>query len=555
MSLKPESIGPVPRETVRVARAAFPKGNLYMRMRDELGPIFEDPAFASLFSARGRPAEAPWRLALATVMQYVEALSDRDAADSVRGRIDWKYALGLELEDPGFDSTVLCEFRARLAAGDAEQLILDRLLELCRERKWIKARGKQRTDSTHVLAAIRAINRLDFARETMRHALESLAEAAPEWLKDHSEPGWVERYRQRDRAWRKSSKKEDEGALATAIGVDGHVLVSAVYALDAPEWLRKLPPVETLRRVWVQQYYVENGVVRHRGKTEGLPPSSICIRSPYDLDARLAKKKKDEPPWVGYKVHLTETCEEGEPRLITHVETTPGPLADGDVTPDIHQALERKGLTPGMHLVDSAYMNAEQMVAAKLEYGVDLVGPTMSDTGWQAREGLGFDASNFVVDWQRKTVTCPEGRTSVTWSPTEDSSHKKRRIIQVHFSRRDCGSCRSRIQCTRAPMRNVTLRPRRQYSALRKARLRERSAEFAAVYRSRAGIEGTLSQGVRSSKLRRSRYIGLAKTRLQHVLTAVAIDFERIGNWLVNTTPAATRHSRFSRLMLQQSKV
>lgn len=554
MSLKPESIGPVPRETVRVARAAFPKGNLYMRMRDELGPIFEDPAFASLFSARGRPAEAPWRLALATVMQYVEALSDRDAADSVRGRIDWKYALGLELEDPGFDSTVLCEFRTRLAAGDAEQLILDRLLELCRERKWIKARGKQRTDSTHVLAAIRAINRLDFARETMRHALESLAEAAPEWLKDHSEPGWVERYRQRDRAWRKSSKKEDEGALATAIGVDGHVLVSAVYALDAPEWLRKLPPVETLRRVWVQQYYVENGVVRHRGKTEGLPPSSICIRSPYDLDARLAKKKKDEPPWVGYKVHLTETCEEGEPRLITHVETTPGPLADGDVTPDIHQALERKGLTPGMHLVDSAYMNAEQMVAAKLEHGVDLVGPTMSDTGWQAREGLGFDASNFVVDWQRKTVTCPEGRTSVTWSPTEDSSHKKRRIIQVQFSRRDCGSCRSRIHCTRAPMRHVTLRPRRQYSALRKARLRERSAEFATVYRKRAGIEGTLSQGVRSSRLRRSRYIGLAKTRLQHVLTAVAIDFERIGNWLVNTTPAATRHSRFSKLMLQQSR-
>jgi transposase len=114
MSLHLRRVPPVPEETARIARAAFPQGNIYIRLRDELGPIYEDEAFTNLFAIRGRPAEAPWRLALVTVMQFAENLSDRQAADAVRSRIDWKYALSLELTDPGFDHTVLCEFRGRL---------------------------------------------------------------------------------------------------------------------------------------------------------------------------------------------------------------------------------------------------------------------------------------------------------------------------------------------------------------------------------------------------------------------------------------------------------
>jgi transposase len=159
MSLHPQPIPPVPEETARVARIAFPRGNLYLMMRDELGTLFTDDDFAALFPTRGQPAEAPWRLALVTIMQYVEDVSDRQAAEAVRGRIDWKYALSLELTDPGFDSTVLSEFRTRLVVGSAEQRLLDAILESCRERKWLKARGRQRTDSTHVLARVRAVNR------------------------------------------------------------------------------------------------------------------------------------------------------------------------------------------------------------------------------------------------------------------------------------------------------------------------------------------------------------------------------------------------------------
>src|ERR671931_521577 len=134
MSLRSEPIGPVPEETARVVRAAFPRGNLYVQLRDVLGVVYEDASFAGLFAVRGRPAEVPWRLALITVMQFAEGLSDRQAAEAVRARIDWKYALGLELSDPGFDFSVLSEFRSRLVAGSAEHSLLDALLAVCKQR-------------------------------------------------------------------------------------------------------------------------------------------------------------------------------------------------------------------------------------------------------------------------------------------------------------------------------------------------------------------------------------------------------------------------------------
>jgi len=148
--LQQKSISPVPEETERIARAAFPKGNIYITMRNEIGTLYNDQDFEALFPTHGQPAFSPWRLALTCVMQFMEDLSDRQAADAVRSLIDWKYALSLELTDPGFDFSVLCEFRARLIAGGAEQLLLDNLLEQCQNRGWLKARGKQRTDSTQV---------------------------------------------------------------------------------------------------------------------------------------------------------------------------------------------------------------------------------------------------------------------------------------------------------------------------------------------------------------------------------------------------------------------
>jgi transposase len=194
MSLKSEGVPAIPEETARLAHIVCPKGDLCLWIGDELSEVFQDQLFASLFPRRGQPAEAPWRLALITVLQFVEGLSDRQAADAVRKRIDWKYALRLPLEDLGFDFSILSEFRGRLLAGAGEQLLLDALLELAKARGWLKARGRQRTDSTHVLAAIETLSRLECVAETFRHALNVLSATIPEWVQTHVPVEWYERY-------------------------------------------------------------------------------------------------------------------------------------------------------------------------------------------------------------------------------------------------------------------------------------------------------------------------------------------------------------------------
>jgi transposase len=183
MSLRPEPLPPIPDATAAAVRAAFPKGNLYVDLRTEFGTLYDDQLFADLYPPEGRPVEvAPWRLALVVVMQYMEGLTDRQAADAVRRCMDWKYALSLDLHDPGFDFTLLHDFRQRLLTHEAAQRLLDTFLSTCKARGWIKARGTQRTDSTHVLAAIRNLHRLECVLEAMHYALNQLSNADPTWV-------------------------------------------------------------------------------------------------------------------------------------------------------------------------------------------------------------------------------------------------------------------------------------------------------------------------------------------------------------------------------------
>ena len=368
MSLRPSPIPAIPAETVRIAHAAFPQGNIYMQLKDELGNIYEDEAFTHLFPQRGQPAASPWQLALTTVMQYMEGLSDRQAADAVRSRIDWKYALSLELTDPGFDSSVLSEFRTRLVKGSAEDMLLNRLLEKCKERKLIKAKGRQRTDSTHVLGRIRAINRLVCVGETMRAALNTLATVAPQWLLQHSQPEWVERYSKRVEDSRLPESKEKRETYAKQVGLDGQWLLEVVYDKDAPEWLRAIPAVDVMRQVWLQQYWVESGKICWRTEKEGIPAASQFISSPYDLEAHYARKHTTS--WIGYKVHISETCEEDLPNLITNVATSAGPISDGDATVPVLESLKKKDLLPATHIVDTGYLDAKLLLTSQKEFGI-----------------------------------------------------------------------------------------------------------------------------------------------------------------------------------------
>jgi transposase len=280
MSLHSHATYPVPEATQRVARAAFPHGNIYMQVADRLGNIYHDAQFTTLFPPRGQPAEAPARLALATVLQFAEGLSDRQAADAVRSRIDWKYVLGLELTDPGFHHTVLSEFRTRLVTGEAEQLLLDTLLTLARTQGLLKARGCQRTDSTHVLAAIRVLNRLERVGETLRAALNTLAIVAPVWLQALAPLEWDDRYSSRVENYHLPKTEEARRALAVVLGADGQTLLRAIAAAVDQPWLREVPAVKTLQQVWAEQFIEVNGRLSWR-EVKDMPSPAELIASPY----------------------------------------------------------------------------------------------------------------------------------------------------------------------------------------------------------------------------------------------------------------------------------
>jgi transposase len=556
MSLRPHIVVSVPEETARVARAAFPKGNPYLTLRDALGTIFQDDDFIDLYAHEGQPGLSAWRLALVTIMQFRETLSDRQAAESVRARIDWKYLLSLDLTDPGFDFSVLSEFRDRLLAGSAVERLLDKLLERCRAMGWLKARGQQRTDSTHVLAAIRVLNRLELVAETLRAALNAVATVAPDWLQGLAPLEWYERYGKRIEDVRLPRDKADREAYAQMVGEDGFHFLDAVEAAAVPQEVRELPTLESLRRTWQRHYErtveaasVEGGGATHRVRFKAnreLPPAAKSLESPYDADARYRHKR--DTTWTGYMVHVSETCEPTAPHLLTHVHTTPATVHEAQCTTPIQQALLDKDLPPQEHFVDAAYISAELLVHSRDEQGITLRGPTRPRQGWQQQVAGAYTLEQFTVDWERQQVYCPQGKRSGSWH--EHMAPDGHASIMVSFRRQDCHVCPTRPLCTQArqQMRRLRLPPREQYEALDAARAWYGSAEGIERYQQRAGVEGTLSQGVRAFGLRRTRYRGLPKTHVQHIATAAAINIDRIVAWLDERPRAKTRTSRFAAL-------
>lgn len=547
MSIKPEPIAPVPSLTQQVAKAAFPKGNPYLTLRDELGTVFEDADFTELFSTTGQPGLPPWRLALITIMQFRENLSDRPAAEAVRSRIDWKYLLGLELTYEGFDFSVLSEFRKRLIESKQEHLLLDKILQCAQEKGLLKARGQQRTDSTRVLASVRKLNRLELVCETMRAVLNELASISPEWLSQIAPEEWYQRYGRRIEDFRlpKAATKRDE--YGQQIGEDACYLLACLEKSTVPEW-RNLAQIEALLLTLERHYEYEGEVptdsacIRWKAKKE-LPRAEKGIESPYDIDARF--RSRHGVSWTGYIVHLSETCDDDQCHLITHIETTDATVHEARRTEAIHQSLIEKKLPPSEHFVDSAYVNAEQIVEADKQQ-ITMVGPTRPNPTWQAKTEGAYDLRKFDIDWAAETATCPEGKRSVAWKPFKTAAGKE--YIQVKFHKRDCLSCGSIDKCTRQSARHIGLLPQAAYEALERTRKIHESLDGQNRYQRRAGIEGTISQGVRGFGLRRSRYRGLTKTHLQNMAIGAAVNIDRIVNWLDGVPLAKTRTSRFKAL-------
>ncbi|MCZ7570551.1 MAG: IS1182 family transposase [Ardenticatenaceae bacterium] len=525
MSLKLNQETSIPAETVRAARAAFPKGNVYMRIRDELGVLDEDQAFADLDRRYGAPAESAAALALVSVMQYMENLDDRHAAEAVRARLDWKYALGLELEDSGFDHTVLSQFRTRLLTGGAEERVFEGLVEHLVARGLIRSRGKQRSDSTQVLARIRVLNRLELVGETMRAALNALAAIVPTWLQAWVPAPWYDRYERRVEQYRLPSSAAEQAAWALQVGADGQALWEQLMQPEVPLWWRQVPAVDALRQVWRQQDWVNDGHLCWR-EADLRPPAGVLIQSPSDLEAHSSQKRG--APWVGSKVQVTESCDDDLPARLTTITTTPSAWRDHQGLPAIHETLAAQPLLPAEHLVDAGDRDADGIVTAQ-QQPVTLVGPVPGDSSWQAHAGRGCDLGAFAIDWEAPVAPCPQGHHSRLWSATDAPDAP----INVACDRHDGTPCPCRPDGTRATTgpRTLKLRPRAQHEILQHVRQAQATPAFQEAYAARAAVEATISQGVRGFGLRRARYLGQATTHLQHGFTAAAINLTRLADW------------------------
>ena len=554
---------------------------LAVLIRDRLGQWLRDEDFAAAFGIRGRPGWSPSRLALVTVLQRAENLTDRQAAEAVRTRIDWQYLLGLPLDDPGFDHTVLAEFRARVSGAGLEQVALDALLARLVPEGLVKAGGKQRTDSTYVTAAVAALTRLQLAGESVRAALEALAAAHPAWLDQRvCVADFARRYGTPMTSWGPPLSQPEQGELAIAYARDGYALLEAVYDRAAPPWLRELPAVDVLRRVLVQNYtrtITEDGqeVIRRRDKQpdgDGLPPGHARIASPYDSDARWGVKRGTF--WLGYKLHITETCDDPPPcdcrpgagdgtgtgghakgcahlvfpNLITHVATTDATVTDNQMTSVIHDGLARQNLAPGRHYADSGYLSAEAVVHAARAHGITLTGPLLADRSAQARTG-GHTQQAFTIDFDHQQATCPQGAISSKWTPTRTRDGKH--AIIVAFPATTCRACPARGKCTTATRtgRQLYLRPPEIHQARTAAQTAENTIAFQADYARRAGIEGTIHQAT-SHGARRTRYRGLPKTRLDHTYLACALNLIRLHAYWTGTPLDRQRTSHLARLEL-----
>jgi len=542
MSMRPQSFGPVPEDTARIAKRAFRKGNIYLTIGDQIGLVFSDADFSHLYAADGAPAVSPVILALVVIFQFIEDLSDEAAADSVRARIDWKYALHLPLGYPGFDASLLSDFRARLVQHAAGQQMFEQVLLRLKTLGLVRKGGKQRTDSTYVLAAVRTLNRLELVAETMRLALEALAEDYPDWLRSIAQPHWYERYNRVLSTFRLPKAQEKREALALEIGGDGFYLLEALKRSDCPHSAVHLPEVETLRKVWEQQLEPFDGQqVRWRARDK-IPPGAELMNSPHDVEVRHTVRRDKE--WTGHRVHWTESCDQGEPHLITHVETTAAPVPDVNVVKDIHAALASLDLLPAKHLLDEGYVAGHLLVESRDKYGIDIIGRVGKDTSWQARMPDGITLGKFQIDWEAQRAICPQGEMSVRWSPSTDQYGHP--MVHVQFPKAACAGCPSRPRCTKARRGGRASKISMAHEAIQAARERQKTQAFRDAYKRRAGIEGTVSETVNVHGARRSRYIGHDKTHLQTLLTATGVNLKRAAWWLMGKRQRTTRPAGLS---------
>lgn len=518
----------MPEDLARLGALLLPSDSPYRLIGDRLYAQYDNADFADLYHAEGAPALPPVDLLFVLALQALEDISDRAAADALRLRLDWKYALHLPLDAAGFDASVLSDFRARLVAHAAATRLFDALLSQFRALGLLKRRGRQRTDSLAIHTRARHLNRLELVGETLRLAVAALVAADPVWSRATLPPTWAETYGQRTVAERLSEAERTR--LPTETGRDGQWLLDRLADPTPPPALTTLPAVVTLRTVWNQQYEMHEGqlVFRDLHGYDG----ATQIQTPHDPEARWSKK--GDQTWVGDKLQLTETDDDALPHLITDIALTSSVEGDTTALVAIAERQAAREVLPGERFVDQGYVSGATLTAAE-ERGEDLLGPaSTADPSPQARMADGLTQAQFQIDLDQRVATCPAGATA-------QGRVQRDGTIRFTFDDDRCGGCALRPRCcTGRGGRRLTTSP--GHAALVAARARQETAAFKEAYRAhRGGVEGGLSALVRGHGIRVNRYIGRAKNHLRVLFVGAAVNLRRAARWLAGKRPQARR--------------
>jgi len=525
MSLQWQLSRTVPEDTLDLGQVLLRPQNLYRQLGDRFDSLFPDEmVFMCLYAATGRGAISPLLLSLVTIFQAMEKLPDRIATEYAVSRIDWKYAMHLALTYTGFHFTDLLAFRTRLQANQQDRLVFDQVLSKLKEAGLIKKRGKMRTDSTHMLAVIDRLSRLELVTESLRLALEAVCDLVPVWVSENISSLFLEMYSERRSDYRLSDAVVQQKLIQA--GQDGvWFLVQWDRAVPVPA--DQVPEaIMTLRTVLTQQFPPQQG---------GTPPAerprgADVIDSPHEPEARTAAKRGK--PWTGYKMHVTETCDDDQPRLITDITATNACVPDNNELPQIQERLVAQDTTPDEQFGDMGYISGKNLVASTA-LGIKLMGCFAADS----TNRPGFQQADFSIDEKVRVAHCPAGQTSTYWHEGTAPAGGQQ-PVKIRFDAMTCLACPCFGRCTTSKRgRSLGLSPYRL--AITARRVEAKSAAFRDAMHVRAGVEGTISQLVRTCGLRYARYRGLRKVRMQCFFSGIAVNLKRLVRWLVTARPSA----------------
>lgn len=484
--------------------------NLYRIVGNQLYSSMSWDELKSMYSNMGRPPINPIILSLVTIFQYLEDIPDRVAASFVETRLDWKYALHLPLDDSGFHYSDLCNFRKRLLSHGKESLIFDTLLESIRALGFLNKRKYQRTDSTHVLAKVCQLSRLENLSEGLRLALKAIEKADAAFYQVKLPAPYKEQWDTRLNDYRMTDEERKQ-ALERA-GQDIRWLLEFLKTNRAS--FLCLPELEVLQTLFQQNFTTHAQAVRLRKQCAN---GKEKIQTPHDPEARYSTKRGKS--WTGYKMHVTETAnDKGEVNFVTDVVTTNACERDNETLPQIQETIEKRNLKPEQQFTDKAYITGNNLADSQ-DNNIKLMGEASQLTN----NGL-FTADEFIIDYETKIATCPGGCTSCSWREFETGKHKG--DVQISFGQQ-CQHCSLKERCTKNKHGRL-LRLHSHYQLLKERREESKTDSFKESMKRRPPIEGTISEMVRAHGLRRSRYRGILKTHMQNLMTGAALNVKRL---------------------------